>query len=114
MGTFEYGEIVLFEGFDEEEDVQVTCRRAERGGLVVARRSAGEVSRWCFGESTHVAELHLDAAQTGALARYLDVECGAELAAALAIEFSGTDGWTRIASVMGQLSLRENNFEKSA
>lgn len=114
MAAFEYGETVLFEGYDGVECVRVTCWQAERGGLVVTRHSAGELSQWCFGESPHVAELRFDEAQTSALARYLNVEREEELAAALAIEFSGTDGWTRIASVMRKLLLWENYFEKIA
>ena len=95
MGNAVPDEVVLFEGSDGVERLRVVCRRSGADGLVLVQESAGEVSRWCFGESPHRAILHIDAQQVHALARHFRVRDAGGVAAALEIEVAGFESLTQ-------------------
>ena len=107
-------EVVLFDGFDGMERVHTVCRCTGDGGLVIVQESAGELTRWCFGESPHRARARLAAWEVAALARQLGVDSAADVASALAIAVTGADALPRIRSVAQQLGDSENYFEKTA
>ena len=114
MGKAVPGEVVLFEGSDGVERVRAVCRRSGGGGLELVQESAGEVSRWCFGESPHRAVLRIDARQVRALARYFRVRDAGGVAAALEIEIAGIDCLTRTRRLLTLLDKAEHFFEKTA
>lgn len=114
MGNAVPGEVVLFEGSDGVEHLRVACRRSGADGLVLVQESAGEVSRWCFGESPHRAILHIDAQQVHALARHFRVRDAGEVAAALEIEVAGFESLTQTRRLLTLLDNPEHFFEKTA
>ena len=114
MAQAEVDEVVLFDAVEDAERVRVTCRYQDQGEIVLARTSEGEVSRWCFEESPHVAQEVLDAGTVRRLERFFGVDGVHELTKALAIAFTGADCFTRIRTLVCELEASENNFEKIA
>ena len=114
MGNAVPDEVVLFEGSDGVERLRVVCRRSGGNGLVLVQESAGEVSRWCFGESPHRAILHIDVQQVYALARRFHVWDAGGVAAALEIEVAGFDSLTQTRRLLTLLDKPEHFFEKTA
>lgn len=87
---------LLFESERDEERVRIVCGVTLEGEVVIAQRTTGPLTAWCFEEEAHDVEVRIAEAQAPVLLRRLGMEGIDQIPAALQIRFAGYDSALRI------------------
>lgn len=87
---------LLFESERDEERVRIVCGVTPEGEVVIAQRTTGPLTAWCFEEEAHNVEVRIAEAQAPVLLRRLGMEGIDQIPAALQIRFAGYDSALRI------------------
>ncbi len=112
MELFQTAE-TLFESFDNDESLRITCSLTDAGSLLIDQVSEGPVTQWCFEESPHRVLVEVEPEGASRLASHFKAVETEQLPRLLGASFTGYDTSAQIRDLMRELGIPYQVHERA-